>query len=472
MPLGGLGVIDPRGVRFAYEPGRDVLRGRRPRHRRRHAPSPSSGRPRPASRRCSPCWPVCSCPTPGEVRAATPHPALVFQEPFLFADTLRRNIDVHGTADGDELQEALDLAQVTPFLAELPPRRGDGRGRAGREPVGRSAPARRPRPGAPRPAQASCCSTTPPPASTPPRRPASSPASAPASPGITTVAVASRPATIALADEVVYLVGGPGHRPGPPRGAPGHRARLPPPGGGLRARPWPTATVSTPIRARARRARPNAQATDTTVAADGTPLWGAAETVRRGWRASPELRRGASLTVLLAFVGTGGRLAVPILIQQAIDKGFVNGQVDMGAIVRLCAIGAVVITIGVHRHVGGHHPAGRPGRGGALRPADAGVRPHPRPRPGRPRGGAARLARRARHVGHRDAQPVLLLGRHRLAARRDDDHRHRGRDDGLRLAAGPHRPSSRPRRSCCCCGSSSVTSCRPTATCASATPSC
>ncbi|HEY8093291.1 MAG TPA: ABC transporter ATP-binding protein [Acidimicrobiales bacterium] len=81
------------------------------------------------------------------------------------------------------------------------------------------------------------------------------------------------------------------------------------------------------------------------VATDGTPMWGAAETVKRGWRASPELRRGAPLTVLLAFAGTGGRLAVPILIQQAIDKGFVNGQVDMARIVRLCTIALVIITV-------------------------------------------------------------------------------------------------------------------------------
>ena len=80
--------------------------------------------------------------------------------------------------------------------------------------------------------------------------------------------------------------------------------------------------------------------------ADGTPLWGALETVQRGWRASPELRRGATFTVVLAFFGTGGRIVVPILVQQAIDKGFVDGQVDMGRIVILCAIAAVVITIG------------------------------------------------------------------------------------------------------------------------------
>ena len=59
--------------------------------------------------------------------------------------------------------------------------------------------------------------------------------------------------------------------------------------------------------------------TELTTSADTTPQWGAAETVKRGWRASPELRRGALGTVLLAFLGTAGRLAVPILVQQAID---------------------------------------------------------------------------------------------------------------------------------------------------------
>jgi ATP-binding cassette, subfamily B, bacterial len=78
---------------------------------------------------------------------------------------------------------------------------------------------------------------------------------------------------------------------------------------------------------------------------DPTPVWGAFETVMRGWRASPELRRGAIWTVLLAFVGTGGRLAVPILMQQAIDKGFVSGQVDFELIARLCAVAAGFITV-------------------------------------------------------------------------------------------------------------------------------
>jgi ATP-binding cassette subfamily B protein len=78
---------------------------------------------------------------------------------------------------------------------------------------------------------------------------------------------------------------------------------------------------------------------------DSTPAWGAFETIKRGWRASPELRRGGLGTVLLAFLGTGGRLSVPILVQQAIDKGFVDNQVDLGVIVRLALIAVVFITI-------------------------------------------------------------------------------------------------------------------------------
>jgi len=72
---------------------------------------------------------------------------------------------------------------------------------------------------------------------------------------------------------------------------------------------------------------------------------GAMATIKRGLKGSPELRHGAVGTVLLAFVGTGGRLVVPILIQQAIDRGFVDGEVRVDFIARLSAIGAVLILI-------------------------------------------------------------------------------------------------------------------------------
>lgn len=72
--------------------------------------------------------------------------------------------------------------------------------------------------------------------------------------------------------------------------------------------------------------------------------WGAMETVRHGWRASPELRKGAVITVLLAVGGAAGRLVTPILIQQTIDHGLTGG-VDVGAVTRLCVIGAVVLVL-------------------------------------------------------------------------------------------------------------------------------
>jgi putative ABC transport system ATP-binding protein len=75
------------------------------------------------------------------------------------------------------------------------------------------------------------------------------------------------------------------------------------------------------------------------------PEWGVLETLRRGWRNSPELRRGAALTVALAMVGAGGRLVVPILVQQSIDHGISNDGVDVGLVTRMAVVGAIVIVV-------------------------------------------------------------------------------------------------------------------------------
>ncbi|MEZ5376332.1 MAG: ABC transporter ATP-binding protein [Acidimicrobiales bacterium] len=46
--------------------------------------------------------------------------ALVFQESFLFADTLRANIDLSGRADDASVRRAAEVAQVGDFIGELP----------------------------------------------------------------------------------------------------------------------------------------------------------------------------------------------------------------------------------------------------------------------------------------------------------------------------------------------------------------
>jgi ATP-binding cassette subfamily B protein len=198
--------LSARGIRFAYEPGRDVL----------HdvdleiETGTTVAIVGPTASGKSTLLAVLAglfVPDAGVVTAATPHPALVFQEPFLFADSLRRNIDVHGTASDEDLQLALDLAQVTPFLVELPRGVETVVGERGVSLSGgqrqRVALARalldRPKVLLLDDATSSLDPTT--------EARILTGLGARLS-GITTVAVANRPATIALADEVAYLVAG------------------------------------------------------------------------------------------------------------------------------------------------------------------------------------------------------------------------------------------------------------------------
>jgi putative ABC transport system ATP-binding protein len=67
--------------------------------------------------------------------------------------------------------------------------------------------------------------------------------------------------------------------------------------------------------------------------------------LKRGWRASPELRDGAVITILLALVGAGGRVIVPIIVQQAVDRGLGDETVRIGTIARLSALALVVVAI-------------------------------------------------------------------------------------------------------------------------------
>jgi ATP-binding cassette, subfamily B, bacterial len=77
---------------------------------------------------------------------------------------------------------------------------------------------------------------------------------------------------------------------------------------------------------------------DVTVATGST-----VDVLRRGWAASPELRKGAGLTLLLALVGAGGQSVMPILIQQMLDRGLVDGKMQPGTLTLLAVLGALLV---------------------------------------------------------------------------------------------------------------------------------
>ena len=72
----------------------------------------------------------------------------------------------------------------------------------------------------------------------------------------------------------------------------------------------------------------------------------AVHTINRGLQEAPVLRQGLALTWCLAAVGATGRVVVPILMQQAIDKGITGDEgVDVAFVGTLCAIAAVALII-------------------------------------------------------------------------------------------------------------------------------
>lgn len=73
--------------------------------------------------------------------------------------------------------------------------------------------------------------------------------------------------------------------------------------------------------------------------------WSAVETIGRGVDEAPVLRSGFGVTLALAMLGAAGRIAVPILVQQAIDRGFDAGAVDVSVVWRLGVIALVATTV-------------------------------------------------------------------------------------------------------------------------------
>ncbi len=71
---------------------------------------------------------------------------------------------------------------------------------------------------------------------------------------------------------------------------------------------------------------------------------GAVEVLRRGLAATPELRQGIALTLVMAAVTAAGKLAVPVLIQQILDRGVLGGGgFRPGFVYPACAVTAVVV---------------------------------------------------------------------------------------------------------------------------------
>jgi ATP-binding cassette, subfamily B, bacterial len=73
--------------------------------------------------------------------------------------------------------------------------------------------------------------------------------------------------------------------------------------------------------------------------------WSAMQMIGKGVEAAPALRRGIGATFGLAMVGSAGRVVVPILVQQAIDRGLRKGRVDVGVVTTIGLIGLAVIII-------------------------------------------------------------------------------------------------------------------------------
>jgi ATP-binding cassette subfamily B protein len=72
---------------------------------------------------------------------------------------------------------------------------------------------------------------------------------------------------------------------------------------------------------------------------------GTLATVRRGLALSPELRPGLAGTIALALVQMGGRVAVPIAVQQGIDRGIrIAGGPDLRVVTLVVALTLVALT--------------------------------------------------------------------------------------------------------------------------------
>lgn len=75
---------------------------------------------------------------------------------------------------------------------------------------------------------------------------------------------------------------------------------------------------------------------------------GAVEVLRRGLAATPELREGLLLTALLAVAAAGGKLAVPVLIQQILSRGVLGDAGYRPSLVATACAAAFVLIVALY----------------------------------------------------------------------------------------------------------------------------
>ncbi len=59
---------------------------------------------------------------------------------------------------------------------------------------------------------------------------------------------------------------------------------------------------------------------------------GALNVLKRGLKASPELKAGVSLTALMALAVAGGKLLVPLTIKEVLDRGITTNGVNVNSV--------------------------------------------------------------------------------------------------------------------------------------------
>jgi ATP-binding cassette, subfamily B, bacterial len=67
--------------------------------------------------------------------------------------------------------------------------------------------------------------------------------------------------------------------------------------------------------------------------------------LRRGLAASPELRQGVAITLLLALLAGGGRVITPVLVQQVLDHHVNTGQVRTAGVLPLAGAGLLLVLV-------------------------------------------------------------------------------------------------------------------------------